>query len=108
MMTFDVLLTDDAAQDLTEIYEYIETNDVPGNAEQVLSRIEGCVISLSDNPGRGSFPKELLALGIREYREIYFKPYRIIYRTLAQKVYVLVIADGRRDFQTLLERRLLT
>jgi toxin ParE1/3/4 len=43
----------------------------------------------------------------REYREISFKPYRIIYRVMAENVYVLVIADGRRDMQALLQRRLL-
>ena len=50
---------------------------------------------------------ELLDIGIREYREIFFKPYRIIYRVMGDKVYVLVVADGRRDMQALLQRRLL-
>jgi toxin ParE1/3/4 len=49
----------------------------------------------------------LLAVGLREYREVYFMPYRIIYRIIAQHVYVMVIADGRRDMQSLLQRRLL-
>ena len=55
---------------------------------------------------RGTYPNELMAVGIREYREIYFKPYRIIYRMIEQQVYIMVIADGRRDMQTLLQRRL--
>ena len=46
-------------------------------------------------------------LGIREYREIFFKPYRIIYRIMKKNVYVLLIVDGRRDMQSLLQRRLL-
>ena len=53
------------------------------------------------------FLKELLALGIREYHEIFFKPYRIIYRVIDKNVHILLIADGRRDMQTLLQRRLL-
>ena len=48
-----------------------------------------------------------MALGVREYREIFFKPYRIIYRVINKNVYVLLIADGRRDMQTLLQRRLI-
>jgi len=40
-------------------------------------------------------------------REIFFKPYRIIYGVLAENVYVLLIAGGRRDLQALLQRRLL-
>jgi toxin ParE1/3/4 len=49
----------------------------------------------------------LLAIGLREYREIFLKPYRIIYRVMAENLYVLAIADGRRDMQALLQRRLL-
>ncbi len=44
---------------------------------------------------------------MREYREVFFKPWRIIYRVVGGDVHVLVIADGRRDMRTLLERRLL-
>jgi toxin ParE1/3/4 len=63
--------------------------------------------TLANLPERGSHPKELLALGIREYRQTFFKPYRIVYRVVARRVYVYLIADGRRDMQALLERRLL-
>ena len=52
-------------------------------------------------------PKELLALGIREYREVFFKPYRIIYRVVDEAVYVLLIADCRHHMQALLQRRLI-
>ena len=96
-----------AARDLEELYEYIAQHDLPGNAGHVLDRIEQALASLTQSPERGTFPKELLALGIREYREIFFKPYRILYRVIADKIYVLLIADGRRDMQALLERRLL-
>jgi toxin ParE1/3/4 len=33
--------------------------------------------------------------------------HRIIYRVMDKKVYVLLIVDGRRDMQSLLQRRLL-
>jgi toxin ParE1/3/4 len=106
-MSFQVFLTDDAARDLEDLYEYIELHAVPGKADYVLEHIEKALAGLSENPQRGAYPKELLTIGIREYREILFKPYRIIYRIMADNVYVLVIADGRRDMQALLQRRLL-
>ena len=106
-MSFQVFLTDDAARDLEDLYDYIELHDVPGNADHVLEQVEKAFTSLSENPQRGAYPKELLAIGLREHREIFFKPYRIIYRVMAENVYVLVIADGRRDMQALLQRRLL-
>jgi len=105
-MRYQVFLTDDASYDLEDIYDYIQLHDASEKADYVLDMIEEAFLSLSDNPERGAFPNELLAVGLREYREIYFKPYRIIYRVIAQHVYVMVIADGRRDMQTLLLRRL--
>ena len=85
----------------------LDRHDSPGRADHVLERIEGVFSNLSEHPQRGSFPKELLEIGIREYREVFFKPYRIIYRVTGNNVYVLVITDGRRDMRALLERRLL-
>ncbi len=106
-MSFPVLLTDDAARDIEELYDYIAQHDSPRKAEALLDKVEGLFEELTELPERGSYPKELIALGIREYRQIFFKPYRIIYRIIDKKVYVMLIADGRRDMQTLLERRLL-
>ncbi len=106
-MSFQAFLTDDAARDLEDLYDYIELHDVPGNADHVLEQVERAFTSLSANPQRGAYPKELLPIGLREHREIFSKPYRIIYRVMADNVYVLVIADGRRDMQVLLQRRLL-
>ena len=106
-MSFLVQLTKDAARDLEEIGDYIDWHDAPGRADHVLEQIEKAFHSLSEHPQRGTSPKELLDIGIREYREIFFKPYRIIYRVMGDNVYVLVIADGRRDMQALLQRRLL-
>ena len=107
-MPFAVLLTVDAARDLEDLYQYIAVHDAPGKADHVLTNIEKFFGSLSEFPERGIYPKELLALGIRDYREIFFKPYRLIYRVAGDVVHVFLIADGRRDMQTLLQRRLLS
>lgn len=105
-MSYQVFLTDDAAYDLEALYDYIETHDAPEKADYILDKIEETFLSLADNPERRTYPNELLAVGLREFREVYFKPYRIIYRISSQSVYVMVITDGRRDMQSLLERRL--
>ena len=106
-MALRVVLTDDAARDLEEICGYVSRRDSSARADYVLDKIENEFQSLAEFPHRGSYPGELLDLGIREYREVLFKPYRIIYRVIEETVYVLVIADGRRDMQSLLQRRLL-
>jgi toxin ParE1/3/4 len=106
-MRFEVLLTEDALRDLIEIYDYIVEHDAPEKAVHVLEQIERVIAALANYPERGGYPKELLSLGIREYRQTYFKPYRIIYRVAKRRVYVYLIGDGRRDMQALLSRRLL-
>lgn len=106
-MRFAVLLTHDAARDLEMLHEYIAANDSPQRADYVLEQIGKAFSGLAEFPERGTYPGELLDIGIREYREIYFKPYRIIYRIMDNKVYVLLIVDGRRDLQDVLRRRLL-
>lgn len=102
-----VLLTDDAAADLDGIGGYIARHDSPARALHVLDRIGKAIAGLADTPERGAVPAELAALGIRTYREVFFKPYRIVYRALPDSVVVFLIADGRRDMQALLQRRLL-
>ena len=106
-MPFRVMLTNDAARDLEELYDYIALHDAPRKADYVLDQIEKAFSKLSEFPERGAYPKEMLTLGIREYRQIFFKPYRILYRVMEKNVYVLLIVDGRRDMQSLLQRLLL-
>lgn len=103
---YEVLLTQGAEQDLEAIHDYIADFDCVRNANYVLDQLMEAVKGLSRYPERGSYPRELSAVGIREYRQIFFKPYRLIYRVMETRVYIYVIADGRRDMQTLLARRL--
>jgi toxin ParE1/3/4 len=106
-MRYEVLLTEDAEQDLEDLYAYVAKFDSPKNADYVLERLLEIAESLASSPERGSQPKELRSLGIQEYRQVFFKPYRVIYRVVDNKVVIYVIADGRRDMQSLLSRRLL-
>jgi toxin ParE1/3/4 len=72
----------------------------------VLDQIQSRLVSLNRQPERGSVPSELKDLGIDKYRQVFFKPYRIIYHIRDQRVIVNLIADGRRDMSVLLHRRL--
>ena len=104
---YQVLLTRGAEDDLESIYDYIAQFDCVANADYVLDQVVEVAESLARMPERGSFPKELLALGIKEYRQLFFKPYRVIYRVMGDQVVVYLIVDGRRDMQAVLARRLL-
>lgn len=106
-MPYRVLLTDSAARDIEELDAYITLNDSSASAEQVLTKLEKAINSLAEFPEHGVYPRELSSLGIREYREVFFKPYRIIYRVIKNTVYIYLVVDGRRDMQAMLNRRLL-
>jgi len=106
-MRLEVLLTQDAEQDLEDLHAYIAEFDSPKNADHVLDRLLEVTASLAAFPERSSQPKELRSLGIQEYRQVFFKPYRVIYRVFAEQIVVYLIVDGRRDMQALLSRRLL-
>ncbi|HNY86388.1 MAG TPA: type II toxin-antitoxin system RelE/ParE family toxin [Candidatus Hydrogenedentes bacterium] len=107
-MTFEVFLTEDALRDLEDITAHIAAHDSPQAARRVLDKISDAVTRLSEMPDRGNVPPELLETGIRDYREVRFKPYRILYVVIERRVHILLIADGRRDLRALLERRLLS
>lgn len=104
---FEVLLTAGAEQDLEAIYDYICGFDSVASANAVLDALTAVVEGLSHSPERGSYPQELLELGIKEYRQSFFEPYRLIYRVAGRQVSIHLIADGRRDMGSLLARRLL-
>ncbi len=104
---FDILMTAGAEQDLESIHDYISEHDCVANANYVLNALMEVVEGLSKFPQRGSYPKELLALGIKEYRQTFFKHYRVIYRVTGSQVIIYLIVDGRRDLQSVLARRLL-
>jgi len=104
---YAVELTEGALLDLDDIADCIARHDGPDRTEHVARGLEKAYASLSVFPNRAAHPHELLDMGIRDFRETHFKPYRLVCRVYARKVVVFLIADGRRDMQTLLSRRLL-
>ena len=104
---YGILLTEGAERDLEALYDHIAETDCAANADHVLDQLLAVVESLSQFPERGGYPKELVSLGIRDYRQAAFKPYRVIYRVMGESVIIYLIADGRRDTQSLLSLRLL-
>jgi len=52
VMPFNVLLTNDAAQDLDELYDYIARHDASRKADYVLEQIEKAFSKLSEFPER--------------------------------------------------------
>ncbi len=107
MKNYRVRIVEDAEQDLVDIYRYIVLNDCIENADHVLNQLESLCSRLTNLPERGHIPPELERIGVSSYREVHFKPYRVIYEITRQDVFVHCILDGRRDIPSLLERRLI-
>jgi toxin ParE1/3/4 len=105
-MPFTVRFTSGARDDLRSSHAYIARNDSLESANYVAREILKASLGLRKDPNRGAHPPELLALGSRAYRQVFFKPCRILYRVRSKTVFIAVIADGRRDMASLLARRL--
>ncbi len=106
-MRYEVFITEKAQRDLIDIYDYIASNDSPEAADYVYDKIEAVIEGLSEFPERGVYPMELAERGVTDFREVFFKPYRIVYEVQKDAVYVYLVADGRRNMSALLQRRLL-
>lgn len=105
-----IILAAEAEGDLQAIYnQRLAQRGAEGldGAEALLDRLFDAIASLADFPLKGPIPPELLAIGIADWRQLSLPPYRIIYTVAADVVTIAVVADGRRDFASLLERRLL-
>lgn len=101
---------EDARADLAGIFE--QRREQRGDegwdgARAYVSAIVETINGLADYPERGPIPPELEALGERHWRQISHAPYRIIYLLEAGVVTIALVADSRRDFVSLLHKRLL-
>jgi toxin ParE1/3/4 len=106
-MKYNVYLISDAEEDILDLYHYVSISDSIEKAELLTQKIKEACLSLSRLPNRGHIPPELDRIGVIEYREIHFKPYRIIYQIVKSNVVIHCILDGRRELQELLEKRII-
>jgi toxin ParE1/3/4 len=107
MKIYNVLFENSAEDDLYDIYTYVAINDSVERADKLFAVLRKSCYKLKTMPLRGRIPSELFEVGIVEFREVGFKPYRIFYSIENNNVFVHCILDGRRDIQTILQERYL-
>ena len=80
-------------------------------ADALINQIVSAIQQLAEWPARGAVPPELEAQGNHVYRQLSVPPFRVIYRPQVEGenryITVVIVADARRDFRTLLDERLL-
>lgn len=103
-MRYEVELTRPAARDLNAIRKFLTETESAARAEEVLTALQQKLATLAEMPLRGNAPKELAIFGATEFRELHHQAYRLIYAVQGGTVFA--VADGRRDMQAFLERRL--
>lgn len=107
MAEYEVYLTAEAERDLEDIADYIERRESTERADYVYERVKAKILALENFPSRGRIVPELKDVAITEFREVYFKPYRILYYVSVKRVFVHCIFDGRRDVEDVLGERFL-
>jgi toxin ParE1/3/4 len=103
---YEVTWASVAENDLARIIEYI-ANDSPANALKVLNKLKEKAANLHRSPKRGCVIPELQEYGIYQYRELIVAPWRLMYRTQEDKVYVLAVLDSRQNIEDILLKRIL-
>ena len=107
MKRFKVVWTAGARADFDILIQHlIDTESAV--AEKTFENLLAQADSLVFAPERGRKVPELLSLGVGNVREIFYKPWRIIYRISENEVRILMVMDGRRNLADELLRSLTT
>jgi plasmid stabilization system protein ParE len=103
---FEVLWTEVAESDLSEIIDYI-AQDSRTSALKVLAKIKNKTSQLIIYPRRGRVVSEFKKFNINSIRELIESPWRILYKLEGGTVYVLCVIDSRRNVEDILLNRFL-
>lgn len=107
MAKYDVQITEGALGDLDAIRSFIAAERGEDSAEEWIASIDEVIDSLERFPRRGAVPPALVDLGIDNFRQLPMLPYKIVYQLTDNQVFVVLIIHTKRDFQSLLQERLL-
>ena len=94
-----------AQDDFNEILEYYSSYS-QDYVETTISEFEEKVMSLQQRPKSGRIIPELERQGITQYRELIQGYYRIVYKISKDKVVILTVIDGRRNFEEIIIEKL--
>ena len=106
MKRWTIVYSDGAAGDILGITDFIG-RDSAINADKVVDRLESRIGTLTTLPERGRVVPELQWHGISTIREIFEKPWRVLYQIRGSEVIIVAVYDGRRHLNDVLMERFL-
>lgn len=106
-MSIKVVILESAEQDIKELRAYLVKNFSHATWLDTYGKLKKAIPVLTDFPFAGSIPDEFEMLNLSQYRQIISGMNRIIYEVRQDIIYIHVIADGRRNLDVLLAKRLL-
>lgn len=95
MSQLQLLISEPALQDLSELYSYVAT-DNPNAADELVDKIYELCERLTTMPKLGK-TREELAIGLRSFPA---KNYNIYYRISTESIEVVRILHNRRDISS--------
>jgi plasmid stabilization system protein ParE len=101
------VILDSAEKDLKELKAYVIKNFSLEVWQNTFGEIKEAIRNLQRFLQAGFIPDEIAKLNLTQYRQVLSGMNRIIYEVRQDSIYVHVIADARRDMNSLLTRRLL-
>lgn len=104
MAKYQVFWTKTAAEDLEDIIDYISL-DSKIRAKEQYQKIKAAALTLNKFPTKGRIVPELKENNIEKYRELITSPWRLFYRIVQEKVFVLALIDSRRNIEDILLAR---
>ena len=101
-----VVILEAAQGDVHALRRYIVKNFSVATWQSTFGKLKDAIRNLAEFPFLGAIPPELEAVHLTQYRQLLSDMNRIIYEVRGYTVYVHIIADTRRDMQSLLMERL--
>ena len=101
-MSYNILRTDKANDQLFDVIQYIADNAGANIALQYLDKLEAAVMNLADFPYSGTVPRYSI-LKKQGYRVLIMERHLIFYKVDEEKQTVMIhaIVDGRQEYKNL-------
>jgi toxin ParE1/3/4 len=100
-VSYDFVLTPDAADDLVAIWEYLADEDNEATADHVIRRLYAEFQKLSEMPGMGHYREDLLD---RRHRFWNVWSYVIAYRWQGRPLPIISVIHGARNLDAFFAR----